>query len=80
MMGCKEVIVTQNDDSTYKIEFTGVKFMDNGKELEGNLVFPKVSKDKVDAATDAKDITNIYEFNSVATYDEPEIFVITIPD
>lgn len=80
MMHCGEVIVTPNDDSTYKLEFVGVKFMDNGKELEGNIVFPKVSKGEADAVVNMKNNVNICEFSSLATDDEPEIYKIIIPD
>lgn len=81
-MDCKEVIVTPNDDSTYKLEFIGVKFIHNGEELEGNFVFPKVSKDKVETATNTNSNANIYEFNlaTIDTDDKPKIYEIIIPN
>ena len=44
LFNCKEVITTPNNDFTDKIEFIGCKFMCNGKEIEGNMVFHRVSK------------------------------------
>lgn len=85
MTNCKEAIVTPNDDGTYKIEFIGCKFMNNGEELEGNVVFPKVSKTEADTAVnimndDIDGINKVYRFDPKATHDEPTIFTIYIPD
>lgn len=78
MINCKEVIITPNDDSTYKVECVGCKFVNNGEEVEGKIVFPKLTKTEVDAINDTKN--KIYEFTTAATDEEPEIFTICIPD
>ena len=80
MMNCKEVIMTPNDDDTYKLEFIGCKFMNNGEEVEGNIVFSKVTKTEADVAVNAKDNVNIYDFASITTDEEPKIFEICIPE
>ena len=78
MIGCEEVIITQNDDSTYRLEFVGCRLMNNGEELEGKIVFPKVTKDVVDFV-DTEHVYDFAKFNSIATYEE-EIFTIYIPE
>lgn len=79
MIGCKEVIITQNDDSTYKIEFVGCEFVNKGEVFEAKIVFPKVTKDVVDFV-DTETIYDFAKFNSIATYEEQEIFTIYIPE
>ena len=81
MMFCKEVIVTPNDDNTYKLEFVSCKLMDNGKEVEANIVFPRASKDQADSVSNSG--TNLYDFakfNSLPSNEESEIFTICIPE
>lgn len=47
---CKHFTITQNDDSTFKVELNGVKFKDtNGEELEGKLIFSRLSQQGVDS-------------------------------
>lgn len=41
MLNSKEVIVTPNGDSTYKLEFVGCELMYDGKKVEGNLIFQR---------------------------------------
>ena len=40
----KEVIRISNSDGTERVEVIGCKMIDNGNEIEVNLVFPKVSE------------------------------------
>lgn len=64
----KEVIRTSNGDGTEKVEVIGCKMMDNGNEIEVNLVFPKVSEIDQTALAD------------YTTNENVEIFTIYIPD
>ena len=61
----KELIRTSNGDGTEKIEVIGCKLIDNGNEIEANLVFPKVSEVKQTVLAD----------NTTET-----IFTICVPD
>lgn len=40
----KEVIRTSNGDGTEKVEIIGCKAIENGNEIEVDLVFPRVSE------------------------------------
>lgn len=40
----KEVIKTSNGDGTEKVEIIGCKAIENGNEIEVDLVFPRVSE------------------------------------
>ena len=79
MIGYKEVIVTQNNDSTYKIEFIGCEFINKGETLEAKIVFPKVLKDVTDLVN-TETVYDFAKFNSIATEGEQEIFTIYIPE
>lgn len=79
MIGYKEVIVTQNNDSTYKIEFIGCEFINKGETLETKIVFPKVLKDVTDFVN-TETVYDFAKFNSIATEGEQEIFTIYIPE
>ena len=70
---CKEVIATKNEDSTYKIELTNCKFKDSEKEIEANLVFPKVS------ASIDNGILSIYDFYA-DTSTGSEMVTITVSE
>lgn len=80
MINSKEVIITPNDDNTYKLEFIGCKFVNNGEEVEAKIIFPKITKTGVDAALKSKDSANVYDFALATTDEEPEIFTIYIPE
>lgn len=68
-LDCKHFTITQNDDSTFKVELNGVKFKDtNGEELEGVIIFPRVSKQGVDS------------FKNENVIPGSEIFTIIIPE
>lgn len=79
MIGCKELIITQNNDSTYKLEFVGCEFINKGETLEAKIVFPKVSKNVADFVN-IEAIYDFAKFNSIATEGEQEIFTIYIPE
>ena len=80
MMFCKEAIVTPNGDDTYKLKFVGCKFMDGGKEVEGDIVFSRVSKEQADSVNNNKNFYDFAKFNSLPTDEESEIFTICIPE
>lgn len=66
---CQDMIITPNDDSTYKIELIGVKFNDNnGEEIEGVVTFPRVSKDGVNS------------FKNENVLPMSEMFAVCIPE
>ena len=64
----KEVIKTSNGDGTERVEVIGCKMIDNGNEIEANLVFPRVSEIEQVALAD------------YTTNENGEIFTIYIPD
>ena len=80
MMFCKEAVVTPNDDDTYKLEFVGCKLMDDGKEIECNIVFPRASKDQVDSVNNDTNFYDFSKFNLLPTDEEPVIFTMHIPE
>lgn len=80
MINYKEIIITPNDDSTYKLEFIGCSFTNNGEKIEGNIVFPRVSKEEADAHMRAESKRRVYDFSTAVDDDEQEIFTIYIPD
>ena len=46
----ENMIVTPNEDGTYKLELLNCPFKDNnGEEISGIITFPRVSKDGVDS-------------------------------
>lgn len=59
MINYKEAIVTQNEDSTYRLELVGVAFVDKGREFEANLIFPNVSQGIADSAKSG----TLYDFS-----------------
>jgi len=78
--GCKKVIITQNDDCTSKIEFTGCKLIYDGREVEANIVFPKVSGIDASAVSEIKDFHQIYEFSTGSIDEDQTIYTICIPE
>ena len=82
MINCKEVNIIPNEDSTYKLEFVGCKFTDNGKEIEGNITFPRVLEEDVKSVD--KDAKNFYDFKPryipLVTDEQTELFSICIPE
>lgn len=79
MIGCKEIIITQNDDSTYRLEFIGCEFINGGEKLEAKIIFPKVTKEVADVVN-TENVYDFAKFNSIATHEEQEIFTIIIPE
>ena len=62
----KELIRTSNGDGTERVEVVGCKMMDNGNEIEANLVFHRVIEQVA--------------FPDYTTNENVEIFTIYIPD
>lgn len=81
MINCKEVVIKPNEDSTYKLEFVGCKFTDdNGKKVEGNIIFPRVSEEDSNSIDkDAKFHDFKPRFIPLITDEQSEIFSIYIP-
>ena len=49
-INCENMIVTPNEDGTYKLELLNCPFKDsNGEEINGMITFPRVSKDGVNS-------------------------------
>lgn len=67
-INCKEMIVTPNDDFTYKVELIGCNFISNGKEIEGMITFHRVSKSGVDS------------FQNENVIPGSEIFTVIVPE
>lgn len=68
-INCKEMIITPNDDGTYKLELLNCPFRDNnGEEISGVVTFPRVSKDGVDS------------FKNENVLPKSEIFNVIIPE
>lgn len=68
-INCENMIVTSNEDGTYKLELLNCPFKDNnGEEISGMITFPKVSKDGVDS------------FKNENVIPKSEIFSVIIPE
>ena len=68
-INCENMIVTPNEDGTYKLELLNCPFKDNnGEEIIGMITFPRVSKDGVDS------------FKNENVLPKSEIFSVIIPE
>ena len=68
-INCENMIVTPNEDGTYKLELLNCPFKDNnGEEISGMVTFPRVSKDGVDSFKNENEIP------------KSEIFSVIIPE
>lgn len=68
-INCENMIVTPNEDGTYKLELLNCPFKDNnGEEISGIITFPRVSKDGVDS------------FKNENVIPKSEIFSVIIPE
>ena len=68
-INCENMIVTPNEDGTYKLELLNCQFKDNnGEEISGMITFPRVSKDGVDS------------FKNENAIPKSEIFSVIIPE
>ena len=79
MINYKEAIVTQNEDSTYRLELVGVPFVDKGREFEANLIFPNISKGMADSVKNG----TLYDFsqlNPLHTSGDGDILTLCIPE
>lgn len=73
----KEVIETQNGDGTKRIEYIGCKMTYEGKEVEANIIFPKV---RDTGLTSGQPVTTSME-NMVSLPDEEKVlFSICVYD
>jgi hypothetical protein len=65
----ENMIVTPNEDGTYKLELLNCPFKDNnGEEISGMITFPRVSKDGVDS------------FKNENVIPKSEIFSVIVPE
>ena len=68
-INCENMIVTLNEDGTYKLELLNCPFKDsNGEEISGMITFPRVSKDGVDS------------FKNENVIPKSEIFTVIVPE
>lgn len=68
-INCENMIITPNEDGTYKLEFFNCLFKDtNGEEISGIITLPRVSKDGVDS------------FKNENVMPKSEIFTMIIPE
>ena len=68
-INCENMIITPNEDGTYKLELLNCPFKDNnGEEINGIVTFHRVSKNGVDS------------FKNENVLPKSEIFCVTIPD
>lgn len=68
-INCENMIVTPNEDGTYKLELLNCPFKDNnGEEISGMITFPRVSKDGVNS------------FKNENVIPKSEIFSVIIPE
>ena len=68
-INCENMIVTLNDDGTYKLELLDCSFRDNnGEEISGIITFPRVSKDGIDS------------FKNENVLPKSEIFNVIVPE
>lgn len=79
MINYKEAIITQNEDSTYRLELVGVPFVDKGREFEANLIFPNVSKRIVDLANNGT-LYDFSQFNPLPASGDGDILTLCIPE
>ena len=79
MINYKEAIITQNEDSTYRLELVGVEFIDKGREFEANLIFPNVSKGIADSANNGT-LYDFSQFNPLPANDGGDILTLCIPE
>ena len=71
-INCENMIVTPNEDGTYKLELLNCPFKDNnGEEINGVVIFPRVSK---------ADIDSINSFKNENILSKSEIFEVIIPE
>lgn len=65
----ENMIITPNEDSTYKLELLNCPFKDNnGEEINGIITFPRVSKIGIDSFKNENYMPN------------SEIWSVTIPE
>ena len=79
MINYKEAIITQNEDSTYRLELVGVQFVDKGREFEANLIFPNVTKGMADSVKNG----TLYDFsqlNPLPASGDGDILTLCIPE
>ena len=62
----KEVIKTPNGDGTKRIEFIGCKMTYEGKEVEANIIFPKVQ----DTGLTSEQPVTTFSMENIALPDE----------
>ena len=68
-INCENMIVTPNENGTYKLELLNCLFTDsNGGEISGIITFPRVSKD------------GIGSFKNENVLPKSEIFTVIIPE
>lgn len=68
-INCENMIITPNDDGTYKLELLNYPFKDNnGEEISGIITFPRVSKVGIDSFKNENYLPN------------SEIWSVTIPE
>jgi len=68
-INCENMIVTPNEDGTYKLELLNCPFKDNnGEEISGMITFPRVSKDGVNS------------FKNENIIPKSEIFNVIVPE
>lgn len=68
-INCENMIVTPNEDGTYKLELLNCPFKDNnGEEIIGMITFSRVSKDGVDS------------FKNENVIPKSEIFSVIVPE
>lgn len=68
-INCENMIVTPNEDGTYKLELLNCQFKDNnGEEISGMITFPRVSKDGIDS------------FKNENYLPKSEIFTVIVPE
>lgn len=68
-INCENMLITPNEDGTYKLNLLNVPFKDaNGEEIIGMVEFPRVSKDGVDS------------FKNENILPDSEIYTVVVPE
>ena len=65
---CNEMISSPNEDFTHKVELIGCQFLNDGRVIEGTIIFPRVYKMQ----------ENSFEF--LPAKENSEIFTLYIPE
>lgn len=69
IFNCNNIIITKNEDKTYKLELLNVPFKDNnGETVNGIITFPRVSEDGANS------------FKNENVLPKSEIFNVVIPN